>query len=342
MRLPKNKYVLIVFLFLTQLFLKNCTKTNVVEKAEIKTPESGLISSEKDSEKINLDSFAIFSLHAIEDKGIYRTFISLSDIYRDSVTVPPEMIANQNNIPFDILKRIELSDLYRKKLLKGTGFKESDTLYIFNYQSNTLEKLPLNTLKAVAHLNGYTSEGEEIADHYYQVGFELNTLRTSDKEPDPTNYSFAYIGTENPFSEQPLKQIKWKKISATEFPNNDVKRKSDLKTKGVYQYTDGNLIYYLQDQKSDDYLEERTLIVLNEKRKIIYKNTFDNSDEGSALTHLNGIENQEYTDYQWTGKLFKNKPPVIFDLVNSSFGCPEIIFLDQSYPRFFINCDNRH
>ncbi|MCA1751402.1 MAG: hypothetical protein LC670_06345, partial [Flavobacteriales bacterium] len=47
-------------------------------------------------------------------------------------------------------------------------------------------------------------------------------------------------------------------------------------------------------------------------------------------------------DNQWTGKLFKNQPQVIFGFSYHSFGCPRITFLHPDKEKININCDNRH
>lgn len=293
-------------------------------------------------ENMKLDSLAIFSLYSIENKGKYRTFISLSDIYKDSITVPPDIIANQENQSFENLSRIELPDLYRKKLLQGTGLTETDTLFLYNYEHNTLQKFQLKDLKAVAHLNLYSSEGDQIYDYYYMVGFELKESENKEEDAFENDLSLAAIGKQNPFAQEQLQSIVWIKIQADEFPENDYLKKKDLQIERSVKYDNGDLIYFLQDWKSADYLKYRILIVLDKEKELVYSRLFDNSDEGSGLTQLNGIDDPKSTYYQWTGKLFKGKPPVLFDLENSSFGCPEILFLRQSHPRLYINCDPRH
>lgn len=45
---------------------------------------------------------------------------------------------------------------------------------------------------------------------------------------------------------------------------------------------------------------------------------------------------------QWTGEIFKDRPPVIFGFLFHSSGCPSIDFIEQSENSVRINCDNRH
>jgi hypothetical protein len=70
-----------------------------------------------------------------------------------------------------------------------------------------------------------------------------------------------------------------------------------------------------------------------------------NNSEGASVAPLNfGISNPNYADLkgQWMGKLFKNKPEVIFGFEWVSFGCPGIIYINSRDKYIQINCDNRH
>lgn len=330
-----NKSHFFIFLFLP-IFLLSC------KKEEQKTA-SKLVSSEikKDttiSPKIKLDDFNIFEINPMENGKDYDIFISLSDIYTDSLSIPPEIIANQKNLSFDELKHFELPAPYREKPLKGSKLKENDTLYLYNYKSNILEKFPIKDLKAVANLNIYTSEGEEISEYDYMIGFQLNKTGNEKITMEETDFTFAYFGNQNPFNEKPLKSIQWKKVSANKFPVKT--QHKNLKAGNVYQYQTEDLQYFIQDLIGKFGVTERKLAVLKNGKLIFEKNY--TLDEGAVFSFLNGIENNEYPDYQWTGDLFKGKPPVIFGFISPSFGCYSIEFLDQNYSEIYTNCDNRH
>ncbi len=45
---------------------------------------------------------------------------------------------------------------------------------------------------------------------------------------------------------------------------------------------------------------------------------------------------------QWTGKLFKDYPPVLFGFVWQSFGCDNIDIIQLPLTTIPILCDNRH
>ncbi|MCD9855704.1 hypothetical protein LUD75_13355 [Epilithonimonas sp. JDS] len=319
------------------MFIFSCEK---VEKKVVQTATPQKNESRTDTvskKKINFDDFHIFDLYSIENGDRDDIFISLSDIYHDSITVPPEIIKNQKNIPFSKRKHFELPTFYRQKLLKGTKLSENDTLYLFNYKDNLLEKFPIKNLKAVANLNLYSGEDDEISDYYYMIGFELNEKVSREESMKKTNYSLAYFGKENPFANQKLNPVKWEKSSAKEFP---VKINSKLKLGKSYKYKVGQTECYLQDLMLENEINERKLVAVK-NGKIVLEKTYTKG-EGAEFTPLNFVESTEYTDYQWSGNLFKGKPPVVFGFVSESFGCSAITFLDNSYPDLYTDCDNRH
>ena len=91
-------------------------------------------------------------------------------------------------------------------------------------------------------------------------------------------------------------------------------------------------------------MQVRDLIVLVDKKKIFFKKTFKLNFEGREFTSLSGIqtEQEDRRNSQWTGTLFKNKPPVIFGFTSESFGCSVITLMEKAGGEIPINCDNRH
>ena len=328
----------IIFYLLICIVFFSCQQK---EKKALETTVRDSVITKIDSvspQKINLDSFHIFDLYPMEDGDEDRIFISLSDIYKDSVTVPPEIIANQKSLSFEQLKHIELPPQYRKKLLSGTNLSENDSLYLFNYKDNRLERFPIKDLKAVANLNLYTSEGEPVQDYYYMIGFELNGIFDRQKSTEMSNFSMAYFGKENPFAGQKLQPVKWQHASLEEFPLKV--KPSNLKPGKTYKFSNGKLKCFLMDLMLGTEITERRLVT-TENGKVTFEKTYT-LGEGSGFYPLNFVERDEYNQNQWFGQLFKDKPPVIFGFVSESFGCTAITFLDQSYPDFYSDCDNRH
>jgi len=76
----------------------------------------------------------------------------------------------------------------------------------------------------------------------------------------------------------------------------------------------------------------RLLVLDSETNDRVYETIYYES-EGTSLNPLN---------YQWTGKLFKNKPAVIFGFQIHSFDCPTIQFLSMSEKEISLYCDNNH
>jgi len=276
-------------------------------------------------------------------------FISLSDIYllsdhSDSLAMPalPQMeIEDKKKYEY-----FKLESEYRKRFLSGTKVSESDTIYIYNYSSDIQISIPVKNTTAVACLNVYGANWPYRQDDY-MIGFEIDQkyLSSSDKH---FNNTLVYIGKVSPFYLGQMKNILWKKIDSKDFPQKAINTKllEDLKkyygyqenrfSKGdVHKFESDSLQYFIQDLKpnTDIFpLARRLLVVSNKTKEIIYENFYIES-EGISMAPLNE---------QWTGKLIKNKPPVIFGFEYNSFGCLGIPYISQTEKSIPIECDNRH
>lgn len=296
----------------------------------------------KTEEKIDYSNFNIFSLSVIssaEKDSDMNIFISVSDIYEGAQPIPADIIKNQKQMTYEELQHFELDTSSRKKLLSGIRLTENDSLYIYEYGSNKLQRMPVSQLKAVAYLSPY-SDSEEVDPESYMMGFQVAThQKTTDY--DRYNNAIAYFGNKNPFVENKMKAVKWQKAGA------DISKKyfshSKLAQGKTYQSQYENMTYYLQDYLEEGNTVERKLVVINDRKEKIAEKTFSlaGSDGGEFLP-LYGIDADEANVFQYTGHLFKGKPPVIFGFIAQSFGCPSVSFLDQKEKDFPINCDNRH
>lgn len=326
-------------LLCSQLMIVSCNKND-------KKPIQGQVNITKDSvktvqaeEEIDFKNFNIFNVSTMQRKDLMDTFISVSDIYHDKNAVPADFLKKQKELPFEKMGYIELDGAYRKKILDGIHVSEGDSLYLYNYETNKLQTVPVNKLKAVAYLSPYTMEGEEIDSDSYMIGFQIDTQKGNDIFDKYMNV-IAYFGNKNPFVENQMKMIKWEKAGA------DIQKKyftgSPLKYGGTYQYKYDNLTYYLQDLLEEYGTQERKLVVINDRNEKIFEKTFV-LGEGADFNPLEKTDNEETNYYaQWTGKLFKGKAPVVFNFMTGSFGCPVITFLDKEKTELSINCDNRH
>ncbi len=336
----KLKTIAVLLLF--QLVIVSCQK----EEKKVVTTESKItndtIKTVKTEEKIDYSNFNIFSLSIIssaEKDSDMDIFISVSDIYEGAQPIPADIIKNQKQMTYEELQHFELDASSRKKLLSGIRLTEKDSLYIYEHGSNKLQRMPVSQLKAVAYLSPY-SDSEEVDPESYMMGFQVAThQKTTDY--DRYNNAIAYFGNKNPFVENKMKAVKWQKAGA------DISKKyfshSKLAQGKTYQSQYENMTYYLQDYLEEGNTVERKLAVINDRKEKIAEKTFSlaGSDGGEFLP-LYGIDADEANVFQYTGHLFKGKPPVIFGFIAQSFGCPSVSFLDQKEKDFPINCDNRH
>ncbi|WP_160138754.1 hypothetical protein [Chryseobacterium sp. c4a] len=328
-----------IVLLCSQLMIVSCKKDDKQTVQNQQTIVKDSVKTATKEEEIDFKNFNIFNVSTMQRKDLMDTFISVSDIYNDKDAVPADFLKKQKELPFNELSYIELDDSYRKKMLAGIHITENDSLYLYNYETNKLQKIPVNKLKAVAYISPYMGEGDEIDSESYMVGFQLDTQKGNDIFDKYTNV-IAYFGSKSPFVENQMKMIKWEKADA------DIQKKyfsgSKLKYGGIYQYQYENLTYYVQDLLEEYGTQERKLVVVNEHQEKIFEKTFFIED-GAEFNPLVKTENDSSNNYaQWTGKLFKGKEPVVFNFISPSFGCPVITFLDKEKTELSINCDNRH
>lgn len=326
-------------LLCSQLMIVSCKKDDKKPVQDQINITRDSVKTVKAEEEIDFKNFNIFNVSTMQRKDLMDTFISVSDIYNDKNAVPADFLKKQKEIPFEKMGYVELDGTYRKKMLDGIHVTEGDSLYLYNYETNKLQTVPVNKLKAVAYLSPYTVEGDEIDSDSYMVGFQIDTQKGNDIFDKYMNV-IAYFGNKNPFVENQMKMIKWEKAGA------DIQKKyfagSSLKYGGTYQYKYDNLTYYLQDLLEEYGTQERKLVVINDRNEKIFEKTFV-LEEGGDFNPLEKTDNEETNYYaQWTGKLFKGKAPVVFNFMTASFGCPVITFLDKEKTELSINCDNRH
>jgi hypothetical protein len=289
------------------------------------------------------------------------TFISLSDNHPlsdhpDSLAIPNLESEDRNEV-----KVIKLDEVYRKRLLSGMGISESDQVFIYDYEVDKEISFNVKDLEVAAVLNNYATDDDWPYSQYdYQFGFRPTEMQL-DKLGLFYTKTFVAIGQKSPFVAGKLKPIKWKNTGAEEFFEfwgNDIlamdslifMRIDDIEagytctSEDVYSFKTKEYIYYLMNYKTPAGPVGHYLLVMKKRtNEILYEQVYMES-ESTALTLLNSIETEEDNVLyeQWTGEVFKNKPPVVFGFEYYSFGCPVISFLNKSEPDIYINCDNRH
>ncbi|WP_264530270.1 oxidoreductase [Flavobacterium sp. N502540] len=309
----------------------NQVENDSTQKGEEQTPKK---------ESINL-----FTLMPKDSSDV--AFISLSDIYpvndeKDTLVLPNiEKLGKHDAQYFTFDKN------YRKRFLSKTNISESDSVFIFDYARHKLVSLAVKNLKTAAMLNVYSSEGDWPYHNYdFMIGFEINKKHLNGFS-EYFRDALVYVGKENPFSKVGLKPIVWKKIAGKEYPSRPMKREDRTLLKNkltgtAYSFKTTDYHYFLQEYlDANKTIYARRLLVTDSKTNDIIIEKFYCQSEGTSPAPLNYEEGDNEIN-QWTGKLFKNKPLVVFGFEYISFGCPSISVIDQSNEEIFLQCDNRH
>lgn len=293
------------------------------------------------------ESINLFTLTTRDTTDV--AFVSLSDIYHSNEEGADTLIMpNIKKMKKEDAVCFTLENKYRKRFLSQTNISETDSVFVYDFSKNKLASFAVKNLKTAALLNGYTSEEEWPYEPYdYMIGFELSKQSLkglSDYYADV----FVYVGKENPFTGEQLTPIAWKKTTANEYPSKALKKEDQkiLKNKiagNVYSFKTNGFEYFIRDYFSDDRREpfaHRLIVVDAKTKEVIIEKLFSES-EGTTPTPLNNV-NPDNIIEQYTGRLFKNKPPVVFGFLYESFGCPSIEFIDKSNEFIYLQCDNRH
>lgn len=345
------------------------TKSNALETGienTIETKNSKLDTSDslnannysvEESQTTYIKDLNLFWIRDLEENARQRVgLISLSDIYPlsehpDSLAIPRiENIENQNLLYF------KLNSTFRKRLLSKTNISETDSVFIYDYSTDVLLSFSVSKLNTVAYLNIYMDVKDcPCSQSDYMIGFEVpkSNLKGLGKY---FSDALVFIGKENPFVQGQMKSIVWKKIKNEKFPieksnlpelQRQLSHKNAVKEQ-AYLYEIENYQIYIQDYTQQNNLtrvQNRHLIVIDKLTTNVVNELMFINSEGASLAPLNfGINNTNYPDLkeQWFGKLFKDKPEVIFGFQWVSFGCPAIMYINSNDKFIEINCDNRH
>jgi hypothetical protein len=297
--------------------------------------------------------YRLISSEYTDDSPDDAGFISLSDSYllsehSDSLAIPNlyNNVSDENPITAVKDGYINLKSRHRKRFLTKTGISETDKLFLYNYYHNTLDSIAVKNLNVVALISTYISPKDRpYSQRDYMIGFEVEK-RLMKKLGMYYDKTFAYIGNQNPFIQGQLKPIVWEKIERADFPAVAMSTKNSLlwqkwKREKAYKYEANNLGYYVQEFLN---IRGRRVLVIDLQTKETMLDLFYFSSESSSPAPLN-FTYEGLTPEQWTGRLFKGKPTVLFGFEYISFGCPSIIFLDKSESGvgfIEIYCDNRH
>ncbi|MDC1162080.1 hypothetical protein OAT18_01425 [Tenacibaculum sp.] len=258
-----------------------------------------------------------------------KSFVNMSENYKWNYETDTPTILYKSELKKDT---IQLDDKRKNIFLKKLYLSKSDTIFIYNLHSDSVYKFKVKDIPIVACVNIYALGNENLLEHDYEIGFNLEKKYAIDGE------NFTYIGKKNPFQTGNIKAIIWKKTNKILPLSNNLNKE---KNEQSFYFTTNNLSYYIQNTSlHSDHIDSRYLTVFD-KDSVIYKNHYYQS-EGIYLTPLNNKNENSRYELQWTGAVFKGKPPILFGFVSHSFGCSTINFINQSEPPIILLCDNRH
>lgn len=323
---------------------KEDAKSNQSGLAENNQVESDSIQKEEE-ETPKKESINLFTLMPKDSSDV--AFVSLSDIYpvndeKDTLVLPDiEKLGKYDTQYFTFDKN------YRKRFLSKTHISETDSVFVFDYAKNKMASFAVKKLKTAAMLNVYSS-GEDwpYRNFDFMIGFEINKKYLNGFS-EYFRDVLVYVGKENPFSKEGLKPIVWQKIPGKEYPSRPMKNEDRtlLKNRLVgssYSFETSDYHYFLQEYLDDNKaIYARRLLVTDSKTKDVIIEKLYSQSEGTSPAPLNYEAGHDGIN-QWTGKLFKNKPFVVFGFEYISFGCPSISVIDQSNEEISLQCDNRH
>ena len=334
----KSSHYLLILLVTLQFM--SCKKTASDKIVAIPVADEILtdsIANEFDEAEVNVKykDLIIYPLSTYDKVANQPTgFIPLTDAFpwsehKDSIAISSEYLGNYEGTEFHTL-----NEKYRSRFLQLMKIKETDNVFIYNYRLDSIYTFQVKDLPLLAHITVYGADGP-IRPFDYLIGFDLQNFLPI-KEFDVYYNALVYVGSENPFNTGKLKPILWKKIGPNEFPK-EVKSKSITATKisKLYKYQMNSMDYYLIN---DNHL----VIVETATKKLITEAIFTEGESTSRATLSFANSINENAPEQWTGNLFKNKPPVFFGFTYESFGCTSINFIENPSNSIYLHCDNRH
>ncbi len=264
-----------------------------------------------------------------EREGTRTAFVNLSETffqntYTDIRDTDRKLILFKENLSKDTIK---LNINQRKKFLESIEVSESDKVYIYEFEKDSVYTFDVQNLPLIACINIYFNGNDyEKSEYDFEFGLDLG------KNYNGSYENFVYIGKENPFQTNKFKPIKWKKTDNENFPIEKDETGIELET---FTFSLDTFRYFAQKPKEKG--ASYHIVVKDEKHNTIVFDKHYYESEGISLTQLNSTYQSQYT-----GALFKNKPPIIYGFTNHSFDCPNIKFIDETEPPIPVLCDNRH
>ncbi len=294
-------------------------KEKVSELSEIKLYYAEAYYMEILQESKKLDTRQAF-INVSESFNMPDGFIDKKDLKKDT-------------IHFNTKQRVDF--------LKRMNYSEKDTIFIYDFDSQRVKKRLISQTPLMACVNIYSKIEEEYKkENYYQLDYEIGF------NLGKTNYEgFAVIGRENPFIEKGLKPLVFEKMTTKDIKNYSYKGLLSKNWNNDSNYSPyieryENIRFFVKINEQNN--EWKDLIVVNTATKdFIYINQKE-SESTYKVPIIRKSAKADYGGNQWVGRLFKNKPPIIFGFTGETFGCDIIYFLKKDELPIITLCDNRH
>ncbi len=297
------------------------------------------------SEAITFSDLDIFyaspSYEAKDERG--QAFVNLSELYPYEYESETSIILHESELGKN---NIQLDQKRKNTFLAKANIDKNDIVFIYNLQTDKVYQFPVKDLPVVARVNVYASDDSILKEYDYEFGLGLGEQYTD------TGENFTYLGKSNPFQIGKVKAIVWTKNEEKDHPaiyNADQIKEQfgdEYLSLQSLEFSHNNFQYFLQDIAKENYMGgsmHRHLVAVDAETKQVVYDDLQTNTESISLMPIS-IEGQEQNPYalQWTGTVFKNKPPILYGFIGESFGCVTIDFLSVTEPPIVIRCDNRH
>lgn len=289
-------------------------------------------------------NMAIYWAHPFlnDDSGYRSGFLNISESVGYDYNSNKPKILTRDQLGQDTIR---LTKAQNQKLLKLSGVSASDTAFIFNLDKDEITEIAINKLGGMAIVSPYERGDDNLQEYSYQFGFDLM------KQYKDSWNNFVYIGQTNPFQTGKIEGIEWSRIKTSEFEKvtasagNKEKNDGDLgsyQPKDALKYANEDYAYYIQTLEKAKSPLIWHLVVIDKATNTIVYNKLQSESESIYFAALKIKD--EPNDYggQYTGAIFKDKPPILYGFESISFGCPSIEFVLEGEPPILIRCDNRH
>ena len=333
------------FIFILSFIALGCSN-NTNSNFEITKPSSIDSLQILDRKELPLDvvepfdtSFDLFSINSLGFGNYHIEFIPISEGFLsgkapDLQIIPSHLLGDGASIKPDSI--YTLNGEYKKAALQYAGIKETDSLFIYNLNKNDFFKCPISQLSVIAFLNPYGFYSP-VKTTDYVLGVDVSDVHGR-KQRNYEEQELATIHSSNPFIKGGAKKIVWKEIDLITYPEILNKKIVGYQADRCFQYNFENFKLFCRVYTLNKNMVGFIIDCLEGDSLIFDAQIF--SGEGSEP--LFSLENEQPMFYNWTVRLLRGMPPILYNLNSLSFGCPKVFFIQEKELFKYITCDNRH